>query len=57
MGKMRNKVYAETNKTFIRACKLAGVKPTQRQASKYRMGRGAANHFRHAARVELRRER
>lgn len=37
-----NALFAKTDKTFIAACELAGVQPTQRQASKYRNDRGKA---------------
>jgi hypothetical protein len=37
-----NANFAKTNKTFQTACEIAGVKPTKRQASKYRMGKGLA---------------
>jgi hypothetical protein len=40
---MTNAEFAKTDRTFIKACKLAGLeKPTTRQASKYRMKRGLA---------------
>tara|TARA_R100001443_G_scaffold83874_1_gene90605 strand:+ start:431 stop:610 length:180 start_codon:yes stop_codon:yes gene_type:complete len=37
-----NAVFAANNATFVAACKAAGVKPTARQASKYRRGVGSA---------------
>jgi len=37
-----NKDYAKTNSTFIRACEAACIKPTARQASKYRRKIGLA---------------
>jgi hypothetical protein len=39
---MTNKEFAETNKAFQKACENAGVKPTPRQASKYRNKKGKA---------------
>lgn len=36
-----NRQYAETE-SFQEACQLANVKPTKRQASKYRRGLGSA---------------
>jgi len=37
-----NREFAESNKNFISACEKAGIKPTQRQASKYRRKVGLA---------------
>jgi hypothetical protein len=37
-----NANFAKTNKIFQTACEIAGVKPTKRQASKYRMKKGLA---------------
>ena len=39
---MTNKKFAETNQEFIEACQSIDIKPTKRQASKYRMGKGKA---------------
>lgn len=39
-NKMRNKVYAKFNNFFISACQRMGVKPTARQASKFRRKTG-----------------
>lgn len=39
---MNNKEFAQTDKVFIQACDCAGIKPTTRQASKWRMKRGVA---------------
>ena len=41
---MTNKAYAASIQ-FIAICEKAGVKPTKRQASKFRMSKGAA--FKH----------
>lgn len=40
VNKMRNKVYIKHNKFFISACQRMGVKPTTRQASKFRRKTG-----------------
>jgi len=40
--KPTNKAFAKEDTTFQAACEQAGVQPTARQASKYRMKRGAA---------------
>jgi hypothetical protein len=37
------------NRIFIKACELAGVEPTTRQASKFRSGRGISFKFKHKA--------
>jgi hypothetical protein len=39
---MTNRYFAENNKDFRKACKLAGVEPTTRQASKWRRKQGSA---------------
>jgi hypothetical protein len=39
---MLNKEFAETNQEFRSACKAAGIPPTTRQASKWRMKKGLA---------------
>lgn len=39
---MTNAQFANEDGTFIEACLKAGVKPTKRQASKWRMKRGRA---------------
>lgn len=38
---MTNKEFANKNSNFIKHCTLANVKPTTRQASKFRKGKGA----------------
>ena len=38
---MTNAQYSQTP-AFIQACERAGVKPTKRQAAKFRKGRGRA---------------
>lgn len=37
-----NRNFAEHDRAFRDACDAAGVKPTRRQASRFRMGRGRA---------------
>jgi len=39
-NKMRNETHAKFNKFFLSACKRMGVKPTTRQASKFRRKTG-----------------
>lgn len=39
---MTNRKFAKENKAFTTACKRIKLKPTKRQASKYRSSRGAA---------------
>lgn len=39
---MTNKEYAENDIGFIEYCRNAGIKPTKRQASKFRNGKGLA---------------
>jgi hypothetical protein len=41
---------------FVRACKLAGLQPTKRQASKWRNGKGKAHGFVNQAIQELSKE-
>jgi len=41
-GEIPNKVFCKTDPAFIAACDNAGVNPTSRQASKWRMGKGSA---------------
>jgi len=40
--KETNRSVAANNKLFKLACESAGIKPTKRQASKFRMGKGLA---------------
>lgn len=39
---MTNAKFAKENKAFTKACQTAKLKPTKRQASKYRNKKGAA---------------
>lgn len=39
---MTNKEFAEKDESFKVACERVGVKPTRRQASKWRMKKGKA---------------
>lgn len=39
---MTNKEFSEQDKIFNKACEIAGIKSTKRQASKYRNGKGLA---------------
>lgn len=42
LNRSTNRTFAEDDGLFKSACQMAGVKPTMRQASKYRMRKGAA---------------
>jgi hypothetical protein len=53
---MDNIIFATTNIIFQKACDLARVKPTRRQASKYRAKKGSAFKKIRAAIDELTRE-
>ncbi|MBU0847667.1 hypothetical protein KKH23_10815 [Patescibacteria group bacterium] len=44
--RITNKKFAEADEFFNKACGLAEVKPTSRQASKFRLGKGLAYKFR-----------
>lgn len=44
-GAVPNKVFAATDDAFKARCEAAGVQPTARQASKFRMGKGSAFNF------------
>lgn len=48
-----NKKMAENDKIFRKACELAGVQPTKRQASKWRNHRGRAYDYRLQAAEEI----
>lgn len=50
---MTNREFARNDELFNMACKLAGLPPTARQASKYRSGFGRAYAMRAAATLEL----
>lgn len=43
--KQSNIMYALKNRVFKKACELAELPPTTRQASKYRRGRGLAARY------------
>jgi hypothetical protein len=43
--KLTNSEFRSTDKVFRKACKLAGVPATTRQASKFRNGKGLASKF------------
>lgn len=53
MTDMTNKKFAEASTLFRKACELAGIEPTSRQASRFLNGSGAARKFYNAARKEL----
>jgi hypothetical protein len=40
-----NRHFAQSNDHFRKACELAGIDPTERQAAKYRRGEGKAAKF------------
>lgn len=49
---LTNKEFAAKNELFSKACALAGVTSTGRQASKFRMGRGKAFSFKNQVKNE-----
>ena len=51
-----NKFFAEHDEVFKKACEIAGVDPTPRQASKYRMKRGSAYKWKKVAITELKKD-
>jgi hypothetical protein len=48
---MTNSNFSWKNETFVQACEIAKVEPTTRQASKFRLGRGASSY--HVANAKL----
>ena len=46
---MTHKQFSKSDKVFRRACELAGIPVTARQASKYRAGKGKAARFKNQA--------
>jgi hypothetical protein len=46
---LTNAEFSTQDKIFQEACRLAGVAPVKRQASKYRRGTGSAYKFKGAA--------
>ena len=44
-GAVPNKVFAATDQSFRAKCEAAGVQPTSRQASKFRLGKGSAFNY------------
>lgn len=46
---MTNKEFAEKDRVFKKACEIAKVKSTRRQASKWRNRKGTANLYRGTA--------
>ena len=46
---MTHREFAGTNEVFRKACELANIKPTVRQASKFRLKRGSAYVFKKQA--------
>ena len=44
-GREFNRHFAKSNSHFNKCCEMAGVKPTKRQASKFRSGFGKAYKF------------
>lgn len=56
-GDQTNSDFAKNNPLFLKACELAGIPPTRRQASKFRSdrGKGKANAQRNAAKEALER--
>ncbi len=52
-----NRETAASNPTFRKACELAGIAPTKRQASKWARNVGTARNFRNQALAALKQER
>ena len=50
---MTNAMFAKTNDIFIKACEIAKIPASQRQASKYRSKRGLAWQNRTEAKIKL----
>ena len=50
---VKNSVFANTDTLFQNACKLAGLKPTTRQASKWRNEKGKAYPLRFEAKNNM----
>ena len=57
MSGMTNSEFAKQNEVFIKACELAGVTITSRQASKFRRKQGLAYKKRQMAITELNRKK
>jgi len=49
--RVTNKVYANTDSLFEKCCKLAGIEPTRRQASKFLNGKGIARKYLNLAEI------
>ena len=49
---MTNREFAATNEEFREACERAGIAPTQRQASKFRLRDGRAFQFRNGRTID-----
>jgi hypothetical protein len=49
---VNNRAFAASDKEFQEACKRAGIPPTQRQASKWRLKAGRAFQFRASAPID-----
>jgi hypothetical protein len=49
---LNNREFAQTDKEFQEACRKAGIPPTQRQASKFRLRSGKAFQFRNGTRLD-----
>lgn len=50
---MTNKTFAKYDMKFIQACEKIGIKPTKRQASKWRMRKGSAWKFYQETNMEV----
>lgn len=49
---MNNREFAQSDKEFQDACRKAGIPPTQRQASKFRLRAGKAFQFRNGRSID-----
>lgn len=50
---MTNQDFSQTDKSFLEACKRAGIAPSRRQASKFRLGFGKAYQSRPNTRIDI----
>jgi len=48
-----NEAFANNDRVFRKACELAGIQPTKRQASKYKNKKGLAYLFKDKAKREV----
>jgi len=54
---MKNSEFAEKDEVFLKACEKADVKPTKRQASRFRNKKGMAYRFKRKAVIAVNKAR